>query len=200
MSKSYGYVRVSSKDQKETRQLQDMKKLNIPSDNIYVDKESGKNFVRTNYIKMVKRLRQNDVLYIKSIDRLGRNYRQIIEQWSYLTKTKKVDIVVIDMPLLDTRTDKNLIGLFISDIVLQILSFVSENERTNIRKRQKEGIVIAKSNGVKFGRPEKPLPNNFEKVCKDYMNKKYNMKQASKLCKMPLSTFSIKYKKYVQNM
>ena len=157
----YGYVRVSTKDQNENRQLEAMKQLEILKKNIYVEKISGKDFDRPIYQKLVKKLRPDDLLYIKSIDRLGRNYEEILEQWRILTKEKKVDIVVLDMPLLDTRRGKDLIGTFLSDIVLQVLSFVAENERSNIKQRQAEGIAIAKARGVRFGRPPKPLPSNF---------------------------------------
>ena len=139
----YGYVRVSTKDQNENRQLEAIKQLEISKKNIYVEKISGKDFNRPIYQKLVKKLRPNDLLYIKSIDRLGRNYEEILEQWRILTKEKKVDIVVLDMPLLDTRRGKDLIGTFLSDIVLQVLSFVAENERSNIKQRQAEGIAVA---------------------------------------------------------
>ena len=160
----YGYVRVSTKDQNENRQLEAMKQLEILKKNIYVEKISGKDFDRPIYQKLVKKLRPDDLLYIKSIDRLGRNYEEILEQWRILTKEKKVDIVVLDMPLLDTRRGKDLIGTFLSDIVLQVLSFVAENERSNIKQRQAEGIAIAKARGVRFGHPPKPLPSNFYKI------------------------------------
>lgn len=160
----YGYVRVSTKDQNENRQLEAIKQLEISKKNIYVEKISGKDFNRPIYQKLVKKLRPNDLLYIKSIDRLGRNYEEILEQWRILTKEKKVDIVVLDMPLLDTRRGKDLIGTFLSDIVLQVLSFVAENERSNIKQRQAEGIAVAKAKGVRFGRPPKPLPSNFYKI------------------------------------
>ena len=161
MAEIYGYVRVSTKEQKEERQLEVMKQLQILEKNIFIEKISGKDFNRPIYQKMVKKLKKNDLLYIKSIDRLGRNYEEILEQWRILTKEKKVDIVVLEMPLLDTRRGKDLMGTFLSDVVLQILSFVAENERSNIKQRQAEGIAIAKAKGVKFGRPPKPLPDNF---------------------------------------
>ena len=164
MSKVYGYVRVSSTDQNEGRQMIAMTNRYVPKVNIYVDKQSGKDFNRPMYRKLVRRLKPNDLLYIKSIDRLGRNYEEIITQWRILTKEKKVDIVVIDMPLLDTRTGKDLMGTFIADLVLQLLSFISENERKTIKQRQREGIEAAKQRGVRFGRPEKPLPENFEQL------------------------------------
>ena len=154
----YGYVRVSSRDQNADRQLLALQELNIPGKNIYVEKQSGKDFERPQYRKMVRRFKRDDLLYIKSIDRLGRNYAEILEQWRILTREKGVDIVVLDMPLLDTRRGKDLLGAFLSDIVLQVLSFVAENERASIRQRQAEGIAAAKIRGVKFGRPPIPLP------------------------------------------
>lgn len=144
---NYGYIRVSSIDQNEDRQLDAMEKLGIELKNLYADKQSGKDFKRPQYLRLVKKLKAGDLLFVKSIDRLGRNYEEILEQWRYLTKIKKVDIAVLDMPLLDTRIGKDLMGTFLSDIVLQILSFVAENERDNIRKRQAEGIAAAKARG-----------------------------------------------------
>lgn len=161
MQKSYAYIRVSTHDQNEDRQRIAMCNLNICKSHIYMDKQSGKDFNRPNYQKLLRKLREGDILYILSIDRLGRNYEEIQNQWRILTKEKKVDIVVIDMPLLDTRREKNLLGTFISDMVLQLLSFVAQNERENIRKRQAEGIAAAKMRGVKFGRPVKSLSNEF---------------------------------------
>ena len=158
----YGYVRVSTRNQNEDRQLNAMQELNIPEKNIYIDKISGKDFNRPMYKQMIKKMKKDDLLYIKSIDRLGRNYEEILEQWRVLTKEKKIDIVVIDMPLLDTRRGKDLMGMFLSDIVLQILSFVAENERSNIKQRQAEGIAVARAKGVRFGRPPKPLPEKKE--------------------------------------
>ena len=162
MSHIYGYIRVSSRDQNEDRQLLAIQQLSIAQENIFIDKQSGKDFQRPQYKKLVRKLKKDDVLYIKSIDRLGRNYAEILEQWRILTKNKGIDIVVLDMPLLDTRRGKDLMGTFLSDIVLQVLSFVAENERENIRQRQAEGIAAAKARGVRFGRPEKELPDNFE--------------------------------------
>ena len=166
--KIYGYVRVSSTDQNEDRQLCAMEKLEIPSEQIFMDKQSGKDFNRPYYKALVKKLKRGDLLYIKSIDRLGRNYSEIQNQWRIITKERGVDIVVIDMPLLDTRLYKDLIGTFISDIVLQILSFVSQSERENIRTRQKEGIISAKARGVRFGRPIKKPPENFNLLVKQW--------------------------------
>ena len=162
----YGYIRVSSKDQKEDRQQIALKEVGVELRNIYIDKQSGKDFNRPQYKKMLRKLKKDDLLYIKSIDRLGRNYEEILQQWRVLTKEKGIDIVVLDMPLLDTRRGKDLMGTFLSDIVLQVLSFVAENERTNIRQRQAEGIAAAKAKGIKFGRPPLPLPENFYEVHK----------------------------------
>ena len=197
----YGYVRVSTKDQNENRQLEAMKQLEILKKNIYVEKISGKDFDRPIYQKLVKKLRPDDLLYIKSIDRLGRNYEEILEQWRILTKEKKVDIVVLDivvldMPLLDTRRGKDLIGTFLSDIVLQVLSFVAENERSNIKQRQAEGIAIAKARGVRFGRPPKPLPSNFYKIYQKWKEGKITGVVAADACGMPVSTFLYKARAY----
>ncbi len=191
----YGYIRVSTRDQNEARQLIALENLDIPKKNIYIDKISGKNFDRPEYQKMLKKLDENSVLFIESIDRLGRSYNDLNEQWRYITKKLHADIVVIDMPLLDTRKDKNLLGTFISDLVLSLLSYVAESERHNIRQRQAEGIAAAKKRGVKFGRPPKALPTNFhEAVCK-WKNKEISITQAAKQCNMPVSTFYRKYKK-----
>ena len=162
----YGYIRVSSRDQNEDRQLVALKEVGVSEKSIYLDKQSGKDFNRPQYKKLLRKLKKDDLLYIKSIDRLGRNYEEILQQWHVLTKEKGIDIVVLDMPLLDTRRGKDLMGTFLSDIVLQVLSFVAENERTNIRQRQAEGIAAAKARGVKFGRPPLPLPDNFYEVHK----------------------------------
>ena len=168
---TYGYIRVSSRDQNEDRQLAALQTL-VPIENIYMDKQSGKDFNRPQYQKMVRRLKKDDLLYIKSIDRLGRNFEEIQNQWRMLTKEKGINIVVLDMPLLDTRRGKDLMGTFLSDIVLQVLSFVAENERTNIRQRQAEGIAAAKARGVKFGRPPIDPPEQFEKTVKLQEEKK----------------------------
>lgn len=189
MSQVYGYVRVSSTDQNESRQLLAMKQLSVPRQNIFLDKQSGKDFNRPQYKRMIKKIRSGDLLYILSIDRLGRNYEEIQNEWRFLTKERKVEICVIDMPLLDTRRDKNLMGTFIADLVLQILSFVAQNERENIKKRQAEGIAAAKLRGVQFGRPTKPLPSNFERVHQDWRNKKMTLQQAAAACEMPVGTF-----------
>ena len=189
MGNIFGYIRVSSRDQNEDRQLIALKELAIPEKNIFIDKQSGKDFKRPQYRKMIRRVRKDDLLYIKSIDRLGRNYAEILEQWRILTKDKGIDIVVLDMPLLDTRRGKDLMGTFLSDIVLQVLSFVAENERTNIRQRQAEGIAAAKARGVRFGRPPSRLPDNFHDVYQRWKNGKITGTSAAKGCNMPLSTF-----------
>lgn len=192
----YGYIRVSSKDQKEDRQQIALKEAGVERQNIYVDKQSGKDFNRPQYKKMLRKLKKDDLLYIKSIDRLGRNYEEILQQWRILTKEKGVDIVVLDMPLLDTRRGKDLMGTFLSDIVLQVLSFVAENERTNIKQRQAEGIAAAKAQGIKFGRPPLPLPDNFYEVHKAWRSKKITLKQAAEACNMPVGTFYGKARKF----
>lgn len=189
MSEIYGYVRVSTKEQNEDRQIAALNQVKIPIKNIYIDKQSGKDFNRPMYKKLVRRIKKNDVIYVKSIDRLGRNYEEIIEQWRILTKKKKVDIVVIDMPLLDTRRGKDLMGTFLSDVVLALLSYVAENERKNIKERQKEGIEAAKKRGVKFGRPEIILPENFVDIVQRWNIKEISAKEAAQICNMPVSTF-----------
>lgn len=188
----YGYVRVSSTDQNEDRQMIEMHKLGILEKNIYVDKQSGKNFDRPAYKQMVKKLKEGDLLYILSIDRLGRNYMEIQEQWRILTHEKKIDVSIIDMPLLDTRHGKNLMEVFLADVVLQILSFVAQNERENIRKRQAEGIAAAKARGVQFGRPEIPIPENFNELVKKWEKKQLDIEEVAVLCGMSVPTF---YKK-----
>lgn len=190
----YGYVRVSSKEQNEDRQMIALAEVEVPEKNIYIDKQSGKDFDRKSYQKMLRKLKADDLLYIKSIDRLGRNYEEIQEQWRILTKVKKIDIIVIDMPLLDTRRGKDLMGTFLSDIVLQVLSFVAENERVNIRQRQAEGIAAAKARGVQFGRPVKPLPENFEDIQRKWIQGEITGVEAANRCKMPLTTFRRKAK------
>jgi DNA invertase Pin-like site-specific DNA recombinase len=185
----YGYIRVSTREQNEDRQRIAMKEVEVPEKNIYMDKQSGKDFDRPQYRKLLRKLKQDDLLYIKSIDRLGRNYGEILRQWRVLTKEKGVDIVVLDMPLLDTRRGKDLMGTFLSDIVLQVLSFVAENERTNIRQRQAEGIAAAKARGVRFGRPERPMPDNFHEVHRAWRAKKLTLKQAAAAVGMPEGTF-----------
>lgn len=189
MSKVYGYIRVSSADQNEDRQLVALRSCKVPECNLFVDKQSGKDFERPEYRRMLRRLKRDDLLYVKSIDRLGRNYGEILEQWRLLTKEKGVDIVVLDMPLLDTRSGKDLMGTFIADLVLQILSFVAQNERENIRQRQAEGIAAAKARGVPFGRPALPLPENFEQVVTSWRNKEIDFASALQQTGMRPATF-----------
>lgn len=189
MNEIYGYVRVSARDQNEARQIAIMKELGIPRENIYIDKQSGKDFNRPQYRKMIRKAQKDDLIYIKSIDRLGRNYREIIEQWKIITQEKKIDICIIDMPILDTRRDKDLLGTLISDLVLTLLSYVAENERNNIRQRQAEGIAIAKARGVHFGRKPNPLPENFYDVYQQWKMKKISVSKAASLCGMPKTTF-----------
>lgn len=196
MSNIYGYIRVSTKEQNEDRQLIALQNIGIPPDHIFMDKQSGKDFDRPAYKRMVRRMKKDDLLYVKSIDRLGRNYEEIQEQWRILTKEKKIDIVVLDMPLLDTRRGKDLVGTFLSDIVLQVLSFVAENERTNIRQRQAEGIAAAKLRGVKFGRPPKPLPDNFHSVYQRWKQGELTVLTAARELNMPKSTFHYRAKIY----
>lgn len=190
----YGYARVSCTDQNADRQLIALRGMGVSDTHIYMDKQSGKDFERLGYKKLIKKLKPDDLLYIKSIDRLGRNYEDIQHQWKLLTKEIRVDICVIDMPLLDTRRGKDLVGTFVSDIVLQILSFVAENERSNIRQRQAEGIAAAKANGVRFGRPLLELPDNFPEVCQAWKLGQISLGKAAKACKMAQSTFYYKAK------
>lgn len=192
--KRYGYIRVSSQDQNEARQMIALTEAGVSQKQIYMDKSSGKDFNRKEYKRLLKRLNSNTILFIKSIDRLGRNYEEIIEQWRVITKIKKSDIVVLDMPLLDTRREKNLMGTFIADIVLQILSYVAQTERENIKQRQAEGIAAAKIRGVKFGRPKRAVPDNFYEVVRLWENKKISVTEAAKQCNMPKSTFYDKAK------
>ena len=192
MGLTFGYVRVSTKEQNEDRQMIALSNYQIPASNIYMDKQSGKDFNRPQYKRMLRKLKKDDLLYIKSIDRLGRNYEEIQEQWRHLTKEKGVDIVVIDMPLLDTRRGKDLVGTFLSDIVLQVLSFVAENERANIKQRQAEGIAAAKIRGVRFGRPEILLPDDFLESVNAWINGSLTVSKAAQKCGMARTTF---YKK-----
>lgn len=198
----YGYIRVSSTDQNENRQLVVLRGKGIPDRRLYIDKQSGKDFDRPKYKRLVRRLRPGDVLYVLSIDRLGRNYKEIQEQWRLLTKEKGVEICVLDMPLLDTRQGKDLLGTFIADLVLQILSFVAQSERESIKKRQAEGIAAAKARGVRFGRPPRPLPDNFYEIHTAWRNKKIVLRQAAEACGMPEGTFyakTIKFEKKEQS-
>ena len=196
MGNNYGYIRVSSTDQNEDRQLDAMREVGIAERNIYTDKQSGKDFERPQYKRLVKKLQPGDILYILSIDRLGRNYEEIQKQWRILTKDFGIDICVIDMPLLDTRNGKDLMGTFIADLVLQILSFVAQNERENIRKRQAEGIAAAKARGVTFGRPTVNLPDDFEKIIKAWEKKQITMDEALKQCNISESTFYRRLREY----
>lgn len=195
MSDVFGYVRVSTREQNVERQLTAMYRMGISPQNIYIDRESGKDFSRPRYQKMLRRVQAGMVIYIQSIDRLGRNYKEILEQWRYITKVKKADIVVLDMPLLDTRRGKDLLGTFLSDVVLQVLSFVAENERQSIRKRQAEGIAEAQKRGVRFGRPPKPLTEAFWQQFAQWQAGKATLKQAARDCGMPVSTFYAKCRK-----
>lgn len=185
----YGYVRVSSREQNEGRQVLALAQAGVGAESVYRDKRSGKDFARPAYRALVEQLREGDLLYIKSIDRLGRNYAEIQEQWRFLTKEKGVDICVLDMPLLDTRRGKDLMGTFLSDIVLQVLSFVAENERDNIRQRQAEGIAAAQKRGVRFGRPERALPEDFAAVCAAWKRGDLTTTQAAARCSVSVSTF-----------
>lgn len=192
----YGYVRVSTRDQNEDRQLIALHGLDIPEKNIFLDKQSGKDFQRPQYKRLVRKLKKDDLLYVKSIDRLGRNYGEILEQWRVLTKEKDIDIVVLDMPLLDTRRGKDLMGTFLSDIVLQVLSFVAENERTNIRQRQAEGIAAAKAKGVRFGRPAKAPPDNFSNIISQWEQGQLPLSDILRQCGMSEATFYRRLREY----
>ena len=196
MANVYGYIRVSSRDKNEDRQLIALKEVGIAEKNIYMDKQSGKDFNRPQYKKLLRKIKKDDLLYIKSIDRLGRNYEEILLQWQILTKDKGIDIVVLDMPLLDTRRGKDLMGTFLSDVVLQVLSFVAENERTNIRQRQVEGIAAAKAKGIRFGRPPKPLPENFHSCYQRWKQGDITGTAAARECGMPLSPFRYRAEVY----
>lgn len=192
----YGYVRVSTIDQNEERQMVEMRRVGVSEERIYKDKLSGKDFNRPNYKKLLRKLKKGDLLYILSIDRLGRNYEEIQSQWRYLTREKEVDISVIDMPLLDTRNGKDLMGTFLADIVLQVLSFVAQNERENIRKRQAQGIAAAKANGMKFGRPMIQVPDNFPQIVDRWEKGQIKVAEAAKLCGMCESTFYNRLREY----
>ena len=192
----YGYVRVSSVDQNEDRQTLALKEVRVDEKNIYMDKQSGRDFDRPNYKKLVKKLRAGDLLYVLSIDRLGRNYEEIQKQWRILTKEIGIDICVLDMPLLDTRNGKDLMGTFIADLVLQILSFVAQSERENIRKRQADGIAAAKARGVKFGRPEKGVPDGFERIVNAWEQKRLPFDEVLSQCNMSEATFYRKLREY----
>jgi DNA invertase Pin-like site-specific DNA recombinase len=190
MAKMYGYVRVSTKDQCEDRQMIALKEFGVPGENILMDKISGKDFNRPKYRQLIRKLHPGDLLVVKSIDRLGRNYEEILEQWRTVTKEKQVDVVVIDMPLLDTRKAGNdLTGTFVADLVLQILSYVAQTERENIRQRQMEGIAAARLRGVRFGRPRKQVPDNFEQLKEAWVNKKITSRKAAKDLGVAQDTF-----------
>ena len=192
----YGYARVSSREQNEDRQMIALRELGVSEKNIYLDKQSGRDFDRPQYKLLLKKLNKDDLLYIKSIDRLGRNYEEIQQQWRVLTKEKGVDIMVLDMPLLDTRRGKDLVGTILSDIVLQVLSFVAENERENIRQRQAEGIAAAKARGVRFGRPAKPLPENYDAVYRCWKEGRISGADAARACGMPVASFYYRAQQY----
>lgn len=192
--KLIGYARVSTVAQREDRQLLALMEMGVQKKNIYVDKMTGKDFVRPRYLEMLENLSENTVLVIKSIDRLGRSYHDLSEQWRIITKEKKADIVVLDMPILDTRKEKNLLGTFISDLILSLLSYCAANEFNVIHQRQAEGIAAAKARGVTFGRPSNPLPENFVKVCREWERGKISGAQAAEKCNMPVSSFKYQAK------
>ena len=192
----YGYARVSTREQNEDRQIIALKEMGVPEKNIYLDKLSGKNFERPQYKKLLRKLNGNSVLYIKSIDRLGRSYRDLSEQWRIITKEKGADVVVIDMPILDTRREKNLLGTLISDLVLALLSYVAESEYMIIHQRQAEGIAAAKARGVKMGRPPKPLPENFHEVYQKWKTGKISTEEAARHVDMPASTYRYRARIY----
>ncbi len=194
--KIFGYARTSTREQNEDRQIIALKEMGVPEKNIFLDKLSGKNFERPQYKKMIRKLDNNSVLYIKSIDRLGRSYRDLSDQWRVITKEKGADVVVIDMPILDTRREKNLLGTFISDLILALLSYVAESEYRTIHQRQAEGIAAAKARGFKFGRPPKPLPDNFHEVYQKWKTGKLSVAEAARQCGMPRSTFYYKAQVY----
>ena len=196
MGKVYGYARVSSRDQNEDRQFIALTEKGVLEENIFLDKQSGKNFERPQYRRLIKRLKPDDLIYIKSIDRLGRNYTEIQEQWKIITKKKRADICIIDIPLLDTRRGKDLLGTFLADIVLALLSYVAENERINIKQRQAEGIAAAKARGVQFGRRPQPLPENFSEVYEKWEEGQITIQKAAKECGMATTTFYDRAKKY----
>lgn len=192
----YGYIRVSSKDQNIERQFIALKKRGIPVGQIYIDRQSGKDFNRPAYKKLMKKLKTGDVIITKSIDRLGRNYEEIIEQWRIITKVIGADVVIEDMPLLDTRKTKDLLGTFISDLVLQLLSYVAQNERENIRLRQAEGIAAAKNRGVRFGKPRIPLPDNFPELYEKWVAKELSTQEFAVTCKIGRSTLYSRIAEY----
>ena len=189
-SKIYGYIRVSTKEQNEDRQLLALKEFPVPETNILIDKLSGKDFNRPQYLRLIRKIKPGDILVVKSIDRLGRNHEEILDQWRLITKEKRADIVVLDMPLLDTRqTGKDLTGIFVADLVLQILSYVAQTERENIRQRQKEGIAAAKLRGVRFGRPRKEITGEFQRLKTEWENKEISSREAAKRLGIAQDTF-----------
>ena len=196
MGKIYGYARVSTVNQNEDRQLAALLNKGVDEKNIFIDKQSGSDFDRPQYNRLLKKIRCGDLLYISSIDRLGRNYEGIREQWQRLSKELGADICVLDMPQLDTRTGKDLLGTFISDLVLQILSFVAQSERESIKKRQAEGIAAAKARGVKFGRPEKALPGDFEQMTRLWRGKNLPLSGILSACQISESTFYRRIREY----
>lgn len=192
----YGYARVSTREQNIERQLIALTEAGVEEQNIYIDKQSGKNFERPAYVEMMSLIQEGDLLIVKSIDRLGRNYQEIMEQWRIITKERKADICIQDMPLLDTTKTKDLLGTFISDVVLQLLSFVAENERDNIRQRQAEGIAAAKARGVRFGKPMIPIPDNFPELYKQWQAGNISIKEFATVCNMGRSTMYNRIKEY----
>lgn len=196
MGNIYGYIRVSSKDQREDRQQAAMDHIHVPRQNLYIDRQSGKDFCRPMYCRLLEQVKEGDLIYIKSIDRLGRNYKEILEQWRLLTKEKRVDLCILDMPLLDTRTGKDLMGTFLADIALAVLSYVAENERANIRQRQAEGIAAARARGVQFGRPPRPMPENFQEIYEKWKRKELSVAEAARECGLPQTTFYDKARAY----
>lgn len=195
-SNVYGYIRVSTREQNIERQMISLQEAGVNKENIYIDKQSGKNFQRPEYMKMISVVKEGDLIIVKSIDRLGRNYQEIMEQWGIITKEKKVDIRILDMPLLDTTKTKDLLGTFISDVVLQLLSFVAENERDNIRQRQAEGIAAAKARGVRFGKPAIPMPDNFPELYKQWEADNLTINELASLCNMGRSTMYKRISEY----
>jgi len=193
---AYGYIRVSTREQNEDRQWIALAEIGIDAAHTYSDKQSGKDFDRPQYRRLMRRLKEGDLVYVKSIDRLGRNYEEILEQWRFITREKRADICVLDMPLLDTRRGKDLLGTFLSDIVLQVLSFVAENERINIRERQAEGIAAAKARGVRFGRPAKPMPADFPTIVRAWEQGKLSVSEAAQRANMSEATFYRRLREY----
>lgn len=200
MGEIYGYIRVSSREQNEDRQVLAMREVGVPSENIFMDRQSGKDFKRPQYQALINQVKTGDLLYVLSIDRLGRNYDEIQNQWRFLTKDKQVDLAVLDMPLLDTRRGRDLMGTFIADLVLQILSFVAQNERENIKKRQAEGIAAARLRGVQFGRKPAPLPETFHHAYRRWKAGEISKMSAAKECGMPFSTFRYRVESYERSI